>query len=81
MFVYSCDMGLVKSQSEIYEFAPEQLGMTSPHCLMTGDSQRCDIDAPLALGLRVLLLRPSQSGEVGNAVQSLTELPRFLGRN
>ena len=76
--VFSCEVGLVKPQPAIYELALQQLGVTSSHCLMVGDSQRCDVAGPAVVGIRGLQLRRRGGGAVGDAVQSLTEVPRFL---
>lgn len=54
--VWSCDVGRVKPEPEIYLLAVEKMGLSADEVLMVGDTYRTDVAGPLAVGLRARLL-------------------------
>lgn len=49
-FVFSCEVGLMKPQREIYELVSSQLEIRLPQILFVGDSNEADVIGPMAAG-------------------------------
>lgn len=51
-YAFSCELGAMKPDREIYEKTLELLESSAENTWMIGDSQRCDRDGPQAIGIR-----------------------------
>lgn len=51
MMVFSCDCGLVKPDSEIYDHALQRLGSSPKETIMVDDSFQSDVSGPASLGI------------------------------
>ncbi len=73
--IWSCEVGLVKPDPEIYRMAARQLGVPVAAVLMVGDTHRTDVAGPQAAGLKALLLDRRQiSPASGDSLPSLEAL-------
>lgn len=54
--IWSCEVGRVKPDPEIYHLAVRQLGVPAGDVLMVGDTYRTDVAGPQAAGLKGQLL-------------------------
>ena len=76
--VYSCDVGVAKPAQEIYEIALQRLNVLPENCLMVGDSLRCDIEGPKALGMRGLQIDRNATQSGGERIASLMDILEHL---
>jgi len=72
--LYSCDLGIAKPHPDIYNAALGQLGVTSESTLMVGDSQRADVDGPMACGIRGYLIDRDGGSTGDSTLGALTDL-------
>lgn len=54
--IWSCEVGRVKPDPEIYRLAVRQLGVPASEVLMIGDTYRTDVAGPQAVGMKAQLL-------------------------
>lgn len=78
--VFSCDVGIAKPANEIYELALSRLDAKAETTLMIGDSRRCDVDGPMASGIRGLLLDRSSRSSNDSVLRTLMEVESFVCR-
>lgn len=69
--VWSCDVGHVKDEPEIYHLACQRLGVSPHEALMVGDTYKADVLGPRAIGMHAVHLvrssgKPSVEAGVGN---------------
>ena len=75
VIVSSGVVGYAKPNPAIYGFALECLGADPEESLFVGDSLRLDVEGPLAVGIRsVLIDRDQRFANYGNRIESLSEL-------
>ena len=76
--VYSCDVGFAKPAQEIYEIALQRLDVLPENCLMVGDSLRCDVEGPKAVGMRGLQIDRNATRSGGERIASLMDILEHL---
>src|SRR3989344_3260830 len=54
--LFSCDVGLIKPDSRIYQKMIERLGINPAQTLMTGDKVHADVDGPRSIGINAVHL-------------------------
>ncbi len=54
--LFSCDVGLTKPDSRIYQMMTNRLNINPQQALMTGDKVHADVDGPRAIGMRAVHL-------------------------
>lgn len=59
--IWSCEVGRVKPDPEIYRLAAAELGVPTEKILMVGDTYRADVAGPRAAGLKAQLLDRSRT--------------------
>lgn len=67
-YSYSFEVGATKPEPEIYLDACRKLGCLPREAIMIGDSQRCDRDGPIELGISGHYLSRSSSGGFSNLI-------------
>ncbi len=73
--VFSCDCGMLKPDSRIYDAALKQLGANPDETIMVGDSFRSDVDGPSKLGIRgIHLVRSGGRSKASHVISSLDGL-------
>lgn len=77
--LYSCDLGIAKPNPDIYQAALSQLGSSAASTLMVGDSQRSDVDGPMACGIRGLLVDREGTFRGDSVLRALTDVTSYLG--
>ncbi len=68
--LFSCDVGLTKPDSRIYQRMIDQLNINPEQALMTGDKVHADVDGPRAIGMRAVHL--DRSNVTTNGILTLT---------
>ncbi|MEM7558111.1 MAG: HAD family hydrolase [Planctomycetota bacterium] len=76
--VYSCDVGFAKPAREIYEIALQGLDVLPENCLMVGDSLRCDVEGPKAVGMRGLRVDRNATQSGGERIARLSDVLEHL---
>ena len=76
--LYSCDLGIAKPHPDIYNTALDRLGATSESTLMVGDSQRSDVDGPMACGIRGYLIDRDGNSSGNSVLRALTDITSNL---
>ena len=76
--LYSCDLGIAKPASDIYRAALLRLDFSPESTLMVGDSQRSDVDGPMACGIRGLLVDRDGKSSGGSVLRTLTDVTSYL---
>ena len=76
--LYSCDLGIAKPDSDIYRAALLRLDFSPESTLMVGDSQRSDVDGPMACGIRGLLVDRDGKSSGGSVLRTLTDVTSYL---
>jgi HAD superfamily hydrolase (TIGR01549 family) len=72
--------GRIKPHASIFGAVLDLLGVVPPDAVMVGDTIADDIEGALALGMRAILLdREGLHPGFEPRIESLTELPQFLG--
>lgn len=79
VILYSCDLGLAKPDPNIYRDALSKLNVAAESTLMVGDSQRSDVDGPMAVGIRGILIDRNGQSSPAPALQTLTDITSYLG--
>ncbi|EMI46041.1 HAD family hydrolase [Rhodopirellula sp. SWK7] len=77
--LYSCDIGFAKPDPEIYRDALTKLNSTANSTLMVGDSQRSDVDGPMAVGIRGFLIDRNGQSSGDSVLRALTDVTSYLG--
>ncbi|EMI19454.1 Haloacid dehalogenase-like hydrolase domain protein [Rhodopirellula maiorica SM1] len=77
--LYSCDVGLAKPNPDIYRHALSKLNTTAESTLMVGDSQRSDVDGPMAVGIRGFLIDRNGQSSGDSVLRALTDVTSYLG--
>ncbi|MFH1064751.1 MAG: HAD family hydrolase [Candidatus Woesearchaeota archaeon] len=54
--VFSCDVGMIKPEKDIYRLALDRLGVSAERALMVGDRLMNDVLGPASVGMRGLFL-------------------------
>jgi putative hydrolase of the HAD superfamily len=54
--VFSCDVGCVKPEPEIYRLCLERLGLAAADCIFVGDGGSNELDGAKAVGLRTVFV-------------------------
>lgn len=75
--VFSCDVGLVKPDSQIYRIMIDMLGIEPHRILMTGDQFSKDVEAPRSVGMKAVHLNRFGSYTEGS-IASLKEIFQYL---
>ena len=76
--LYSCDLGIAKPNPDIYTAALSQLDASPESTLMVGDSQRSDVDGPMACGIRGLLIDRDGKSSGDSVLRALTDVTSYL---
>jgi HAD superfamily hydrolase (TIGR01509 family) len=76
--LYSCDLGIAKPNPDIYTAALSQLDSSPESTLMIGDSQRSDVDGPMACGIRGLLIDRDGKTAGDSVLRALTDVTSYL---
>lgn len=71
---FSCDLGMIKPEKKIYEYALQEIGISAKRVLMVGDSLRNDVQAPISCGIQALLLDRFEKSDYRHRISSLNEL-------
>lgn len=77
--VWSCDVGHVKDEPEIYKIACYKLGVSPAEALMVGDTYKADVRGPREAGMQAVHLKREGSGKVGPE-DGIEDLFGVLGR-
>ena len=77
--LYSCDLGFAKPDPNIYLDALMKLNASAESTLMVGDSQRSDVDGPMAVGIRGLLIDRHGQCDGESVLRELTDITSYLG--
>ena len=77
--LYSCDIGIAKPDPAIYCDALARLNVTPESTLMVGDSQRSDVDGPMAVGIRGFLIDRNGQSSGDSVLRALTDVTSHLG--
>ena len=77
--LYSCDLGIAKPDPDIYRDALTKLNTTAQSTLMVGDSQRSDVDGPMAVGVRGFLIDRNGQSSGDSVLRALTDVTSYLG--
>ena len=77
--LYSCDLGIAKPDPEIYRDALSKLNATADSTLMVGDSQRSDVDGPMAVGIHGFLIDRNGESSGDSILRALTDVTSYLG--
>ena len=83
--VFSCDVGVSKPDSRIYEIACERLGVEPSECLFVGDGANDELPGAERVGMTALQLRPpgeelTESGQAwtGPSIEHLNDVLDFV---
>lgn len=74
--VFSCDVGYVKPQPEIYVLMINQLGYDPHRIIMTGDQALNDCEIPKSLGMKGVHL--DRTGQKPGSIATLDDIFRYL---
>ncbi len=74
--VFSCDVGFIKPDPQIYEAARTRLYVQFNEMLMVGDNLIPDVDGPRAVGMHALQVQRAKPTD--GSIRSLDELRRIL---
>lgn len=77
--VFSCDVGCMKPEMEIYRMMSQKLGVSPEEVLMVGDSLRFDVIGSRAFGFNSLLLDRNDIKDFSKKIKSLEDLRMILG--
>ncbi len=67
--LFSCDVGLTKPDSRIYQLMTDKLNVKPEQAFMAGDKVHADVDGPKAIGMRAVHLDRSKS--LSNSISTL----------
>lgn len=59
--IWSCEVGLVKPDPDIYGLAIQRMGLSAEGVLMVGDNYNADVAGPIAAGMSAKLLKRRQT--------------------
>lgn len=76
--VFSCDHGILKPNPQIYEITLDQLGVSASETLMVGDSVKCDVAGPAAVGINGIHLARNAESIASVAIGTLDEILEHL---
>ncbi len=71
---FSCDLGMMKPESRIYEHALRELNVSNKRVLMVGNSLRNDVQASIGCGMHALLLDRLGKSDYEHRVSSLADI-------
>ncbi len=74
--LFSCDVGLTKPDSRIYQMMTDRLNINPQQALMTGDKVHADVDGPRAIGMRAVHL--DRSNATSNSILTLDGVFDYL---
>ncbi len=77
-YVMSCQVGHKKPEAKIYEIALNMLGTKPQETIMTGDSARCDVYGPQAVGMEAMLLDRKGTSSMKLKISTLDEIILYL---
>lgn len=75
--LFSCDCGLLKPDPQIYGIALDRLGVSASDAIMVGDSLRCDVTGPSAVGIAGVHLARNGGSNADNAIESLDQIVQY----
>ncbi len=78
--VFSCDIGFMKPNKAIFEYAIKDFAVNPDEVLMVGDSLDKDINGALNAGLNAILLDRKGLTECENKVTDLLELVKTINK-
>ncbi|MBU4217181.1 HAD family hydrolase [Candidatus Parcubacteria bacterium] len=76
--VFSCEVGHIKPHKNIYTVMSKNSGIALEEMLMIGDSLRCDVAGPKAVGINAILLDRAGSSKETNKIKTLDEILTIL---
>jgi len=74
--IFSCEVGLVKPQPEIYQMMVDRLGVAPSQILMTGDQLVIDVYPPQKAGMQAVHL--DRKGESIDSIATLEGIFKYL---
>ena len=74
--LFSCDVGLIKPDSRIYQKMIERLGINPAQTLMTGDKVHADVDGPRSIGINAVHL--DRTNNSSKSISSLEGVFQYL---
>jgi len=76
--IFSCDHGYIKPHSTIYGIMRQISGFDFDEMLMIGDSPKCDVAGPKAVGMHSLPLNRDGNASKKNSIKTLDEILTIL---
>jgi putative hydrolase of the HAD superfamily len=89
--IFSCRVGLLKPDPQIYRLACEHLGIAAERCLYVGDGGSRELSGAVACGMDAVLLQPRDEDPddarflgrqqwAGRTIHLLSEIPALLSQ-
>jgi len=76
--IFSCDVGCMKPSREIYELMQKKIAVDFKEIIMVGDSLRCDVLGPKAVGMNSILLDRHDLFKEKEKIKNLNEIFRLI---
>ena len=76
--VFSCEVGIAKPDSGIYETALSLLEVDGQDAIMIGDSMRSDVVGPASCGIKGILIDRGESNPAENVINTLSGAAKYL---
>ncbi len=76
--IFSCDVGLLKPNPEIFELAARRMGVSCNDSVMVGDNLDVDIRGAERAGMRGIWLDRAGAGDAEKSIKNLSELENLL---
>jgi putative hydrolase of the HAD superfamily len=89
--IFSCDVGHVKPEKEIYETCLSRMQLESGHCLFVGDGSSRELEGAKKVGLRTVMVSgviaklwpeeiPKRRSHADHEIRTIPELLDLVGR-
>jgi len=76
--IFSCEVGLIKPDYEIYQKIVQEMEIDPLHTLMTGDKIHADVDGPKSIGMNAVHLDRKSENDSTEKINDLRGIFKYL---